>query len=50
MSEDRPIVRKTWDFELHELVIIGKVGRDRPRRVSPQLNEGESEGVFSYPE
>ena len=50
LSENRPIVRKTRDFVLHELVMTGKVGRGRLRRVSPQLNEGESEGVFSYPE
>ena len=38
--EDRPTVRKTWDFELHDLVITGKVGKGRPRRRSPQLNKG----------
>ena len=38
-SEDKSIVRKTQDFELHELAMTEKAGRGRLRRVSTQLNE-----------
>ena len=46
-SGDRLTIRKMWDFELHELAMIVKVGEDRPRRSISSAKRRRSQKVCS---